>query len=267
MLRGTIKKLPKEMVVSNAKLQDISREIRDNKETPKGNGCFECEASRHFKRDCLKLRNKNEGNRNAQGWVYAVGNAEKNGNAPKNPDSNAVMGLPPTRPVEFQIDLIPGAAPVARAPYQLALSETKELSEKLQELSEKGFIRPSSSPWGASIMKDKLCNAPVLALFNGPKDFELSIKDKILAAHNKAFRAVNSLGKMLRGLDEQMKCRSDGALYYIDRIWVPLTGDVRTLIMDEAHKSKYSVHPGANKMYYDFRGMYWWPGIKKDIAL
>ncbi|GJU66036.1 putative reverse transcriptase domain-containing protein [Tanacetum coccineum] len=58
-------------------------------------------------------------------------------------------GLPPARPVEFQIDLIPGAAPVARAPYRLAPSEMKELSEQLQELSDKGFIRPSSSPWGA----------------------------------------------------------------------------------------------------------------------
>ncbi|GKD16479.1 hypothetical protein Tco_1205637, partial [Tanacetum coccineum] len=58
-------------------------------------------------------------------------------------------GLPPTRPVEFQIDLIPRAAPVARAPYRLAASEMKELSEQLQELTKKGFIRPSSSPWGA----------------------------------------------------------------------------------------------------------------------
>ncbi|GKF93228.1 hypothetical protein Tco_0279947 [Tanacetum coccineum] len=55
-------------------------------------------------------------------------------------------GLPPTRQVEFQIDLVPGAAPVARAPYRLALSEMKELSEQLKELSDKGFIRPSSSP-------------------------------------------------------------------------------------------------------------------------
>ncbi|GJR12073.1 putative reverse transcriptase domain-containing protein [Tanacetum coccineum] len=56
-------------------------------------------------------------------------------------------GLPPTRQVEFQIDLVPGAAPVARAPYRLAPSEMKELSEQLKELSDKGFIRPSSSPW------------------------------------------------------------------------------------------------------------------------
>nr|GEY73472.1 putative reverse transcriptase domain-containing protein [Tanacetum cinerariifolium] len=61
-------------------------------------------------------------------------------------------GLPPARIVEFQIYLIPGAAPVARAPYQLALSEMKELSKQLQELSDKGFIRPSSSPWGAPVL-------------------------------------------------------------------------------------------------------------------
>ncbi|GJW53278.1 putative reverse transcriptase domain-containing protein [Tanacetum coccineum] len=61
-------------------------------------------------------------------------------------------GLPPTRQVEFKIDLIPGAAPVARAPYRLAPSEMKELSEQLKELSDKGFIRPSSSPWGAPVL-------------------------------------------------------------------------------------------------------------------
>ncbi|GJY25584.1 putative reverse transcriptase domain-containing protein [Tanacetum coccineum] len=61
-------------------------------------------------------------------------------------------GIPPTRQVEFQIDLIPGAAPVARAPYRLAPSEMKELSDQLQELSDKGFIRPSSSPWGAPVL-------------------------------------------------------------------------------------------------------------------
>ncbi|GKE89320.1 hypothetical protein Tco_1566795 [Tanacetum coccineum] len=61
-------------------------------------------------------------------------------------------GLPPTRQVEFQIDLVPGAAPIARAPYRLAPSEMKELSEQLKELSDKGFIRPSSSPWGVPVI-------------------------------------------------------------------------------------------------------------------
>ncbi|GJU22007.1 putative reverse transcriptase domain-containing protein [Tanacetum coccineum] len=61
-------------------------------------------------------------------------------------------GLPPTRQVEFQIDLVPGAAPVARSPYQLALAKLQELSTQLQELSDRGFIRPSSSPWGAPVL-------------------------------------------------------------------------------------------------------------------
>ncbi|GJR03278.1 putative reverse transcriptase domain-containing protein [Tanacetum coccineum] len=106
-------------------------------------------------------------------------------------------GLPPTRQVEFQIDLVPGAAPVARAPYRLAPSEMKELSEQLKELSDKGFIRPSSSPGSseqararrasednirvdeegrALYAKFSKCefgfpNAPILALPEGSEDF------------------------------------------------------------------------------------------------
>ncbi|KAJ0513979.1 putative nucleotidyltransferase, Ribonuclease H [Helianthus annuus] len=61
-------------------------------------------------------------------------------------------GLPPQRQVEFRIDLVPGAAPVAKAPYRLAPSEMQELSTQLQELLDKGFIRPSFSPWGAPVL-------------------------------------------------------------------------------------------------------------------
>ncbi|KAI3795150.1 hypothetical protein L1987_37798 [Smallanthus sonchifolius] len=60
--------------------------------------------------------------------------------------------LPPHRQVKFQIDLTPGAAPIARAPYRLAPSELQELSTQLQELLDKGFIRPISSPWGAPVL-------------------------------------------------------------------------------------------------------------------
>ncbi|GKD36001.1 hypothetical protein Tco_1251510, partial [Tanacetum coccineum] len=61
-------------------------------------------------------------------------------------------GLPSPRQVEFRIDLVLGVAPVACAPYRLAPSEIKELSVQLQELLEKGFIRPSSSSWGALVL-------------------------------------------------------------------------------------------------------------------
>ncbi|GJS80175.1 putative reverse transcriptase domain-containing protein [Tanacetum coccineum] len=71
---------------------NVANTQKGNGATPKGNGCFECGAPGHFKRDCPKLKNKNGGNGNAQGWVYAVGNAEKRGDAPGNPDANVVTG-------------------------------------------------------------------------------------------------------------------------------------------------------------------------------
>ncbi|GJW86528.1 putative reverse transcriptase domain-containing protein [Tanacetum coccineum] len=71
---------------------------------------------------------------------------------------------------------------------------------------------------------------------------------------------------MLRSLDQQMEKKGDGGLYFMDRIWVPSIGNVRNMIMDEAHATRYSIHPGADKMYYDLRDMYWWPGMKRDIT-
>ncbi|GJT18309.1 putative reverse transcriptase domain-containing protein [Tanacetum coccineum] len=98
-------------------------------------------------------------------------------------------------------------------------------------------------------------------------DYDCEIRYHPVAVQNEASEAVNAPVEMLRGLDDQIEHRNDGALYYLDRIWVPLTGDMRTLILDEAHKSKYSVYLGAYKMYYDLRDMYCWLGMKKDIAL
>nr|GEU31089.1 putative reverse transcriptase domain-containing protein [Tanacetum cinerariifolium] len=63
-----------------------------------------------------------------------------------------LLGLPPSREVDFHIDLIPGAMPVAKSPYRLAPTEMQKLSSQLKELQEKGFIRPSSSPWGTSVL-------------------------------------------------------------------------------------------------------------------
>ncbi|GKA59107.1 putative reverse transcriptase domain-containing protein [Tanacetum coccineum] len=72
--------------------------------------------------------------------------------------------------------------------------------------------------------------------------------------------------KRLHGLDQQMERKEDESLYFMNRIWVLLVGSVRTIIMDKDHKTKYSVHPGTDKMYHDLRDMYWWPEIKRDIA-
>ncbi|GKE98235.1 putative reverse transcriptase domain-containing protein [Tanacetum coccineum] len=93
-----------------------------------------------------------------------------------------------------------------------------------------------------------------------------NIKARILEAQRESSKGVNTLAEMLKGLDKQFKRKEDGGLYLAGRIWVPVYGNLRTLIINEAHATRYSIHPGADKMYYDLRGLYWWPGMKKDIA-
>nr|GEX03869.1 hypothetical protein [Tanacetum cinerariifolium] len=360
--------------------------------------------------------------------------------------SNDLLGLPPLWEIEFRIELVPGALPIAKSPYHLAPSELEELPEQLKELQDKGFIRPSSSTWGASVLfvkkkdgsfrmcidyrelnkltvknhyllpriddlfdqlqgsqffskidlrvcrpyldrflivciddiliysktqkenvdhfrlvlellrkeklyakfskcefwlrevqflrhvidsngihvnpskieakcktfdwgeeqeltfetlKDKLCNVPVLALLNGPKDFVVyydasglglgcvlmqrgavvfvlkiwrhylyGTKSVIYTDH-KSLKHIFSQKELNMRQRRWIELFSDydceihyhpgkanvvaDALSRKERV-KPKRSDVRTLIMDEAHKSKYSVHPGADKMYYDLRG-------------
>ncbi|GJY01920.1 putative reverse transcriptase domain-containing protein, partial [Tanacetum coccineum] len=365
-------------------------------------------------------------------------------------------GLPPARPVEFQIDLIPGAAPVARAPYRLAPSEMKELSEQLQELSDKGFIRPSSSPWiddlfdqlqGSNIyskidlrsgyhqlrvreqyipktafrtryghyefqvMPFGLTNAPAdekkheehlkvnlellkkeklyakfskcefwipkvqflghvidsrgihvdlakiesikdlaspktpmkihqflgLASYYQSEDFmvycdashkglgavlmqrekviayasrQLKVYEKNYTTHDLELRSCHWL-ELLSDYDydiryhqgkanvvadalsqaqieaqklenlmnedvggiirrdipkERLEPRADGTLCLHSKSWLPCYGDLRFVIMHDSYKSKYSIHPGSEKMYQDMKKLYWWPNMKADIA-
>ncbi|GJT55724.1 reverse transcriptase domain-containing protein [Tanacetum coccineum] len=95
---------------------------------------------------------------------------------------------------------------------------------------------------------------------------QIGMRERIQVAQSEALRQENILMENLHGLDQQMEKKEGESLYFMDRMWVPLAGGMRTVVMDEAHKSKYSVHPGADKMYYDLRDRYWWPGMKRDIA-
>ncbi|GJV54105.1 putative reverse transcriptase domain-containing protein, partial [Tanacetum coccineum] len=92
------------------------------------------------------------------------------------------------------------------------------------------------------------------------------LKTKILEAQGEASKDLKAPAEWLRGLEKHFERRDDGGIYFFDRIWIPSVGGVRKLIMDEAHTSRYSIHPGADKMYYDLRDLYWWPGMKRDIA-
>ncbi|GJY60417.1 hypothetical protein Tco_0461074 [Tanacetum coccineum] len=348
-------------------------------------------------------------------------------------------GLPLIRQVEFQIDLVLGVVPVARAPYRLAPSEMEELSTQLQELSDKGFIRPSSSPWGAPVLfvkkkdgsfwmcidyrelnkltvknrylllriddlfnqlqgssvyskidlrltnaptvfidlmnqtnfgiaqegrivrqvlevrllaieglvgyyrgfikgfskiakpmtkltpksvkfnwgekeetafqtlKQKLCSAPILALPEGnqkelnmrqrrwlellsdydcelryhlrkanvvadtlsqkcrPKPLRvralvmtigLNLPVQILNTQVEASKEENYRTEDLCGMIKNLEPRADEMLCLKNRSWIPCFGNLRSLIMHESHKSKYSIHPGSDKMYQDLKKLY-----------
>ncbi|GJV68445.1 putative reverse transcriptase domain-containing protein [Tanacetum coccineum] len=369
--------------------------------------------------------------------------------------SDDLSGLPPFREIEFRIELTPGPTPVAKYPYHLAPSELEELSGQLKELQDKGFIRPSLSLWGASVLfvkkkdgsfrmcidyrelnkltvKNRYPLPRIDDLFNQLQGLQFFSKIDLRPGYHQlrvhedgiqktAFRtryghfeftvipfgltnAPDTRGacRILKALDKwkwdscrpwfienfpkiaksltilaqkslpdrpedlvvycdaseiglgcvlmqrgkviayafrQLKIHKTnyttydlelGAVVFALKIWrhylygtnslfsdydckiryhpgkanvvadalsrkervmpkrvramnttlqscikdriltaqkeVPLKGEVRTLIMDEAHKSKYSMHPGADKMYYDLRDRYWWLGMKKDIA-
>nr|GEY01502.1 hypothetical protein [Tanacetum cinerariifolium] len=287
-------------------------------------------------------------------------------------------GIPLTRQVEFRIDLVPGAAPVARAPYRLAPSQMNELADQLQELTDKGFIRPRSSvyskidlrsgshqlrvreedipktafktryghyefqdekgheehlkailellkkrsclagyyrrfiegfskiskpttkltqkkvkfEWGDKqeaafqLLKQKLCSAPILALPEGSKDFivycDASIKglgvvlmqrEKVEARKPENIKNEDIGGMLVENAknpevirEQKLEPRADGTQWLNGRSWLPCYGNLRTVIMHESHKSKYSVHLGSDKMYQDIKKLYWYPNMKADIA-
>ncbi|GJU36863.1 putative reverse transcriptase domain-containing protein, partial [Tanacetum coccineum] len=90
--------------------------------------------------------------------------------------------------------------------------------------------------------------------------------------HTEALKPENltaeDVGGMLRPdlTKERLKPRADGTLCLNNRSWLPCYGDLRTLVMHESHKSKYSIHPGSDKMYQDLKQLYWWPNMKANIA-
>ena len=67
-------------------------------------------------------------------------------------------------------------------------------------------------------------------------------------------------------MENQLEIKDDGAKYFMNRIWVPKFGNVKELVLDEDHITRYFINPGSNKMYLDLKTLYWWPNMKAKIA-
>ncbi|GJW91607.1 hypothetical protein Tco_0169160 [Tanacetum coccineum] len=93
-----------------------------------------------------------------------------------------------------------------------------------------------------------------------------NLPEQIRNAQVEACKEENIGAEEFCGEGEPFEVRSDGTKCLKGRVWLPLFGGLRGLIMLESHKSKYSIHPGSDKMYHDLRKLYWWPNMKADIA-
>ncbi|GJT70017.1 putative reverse transcriptase domain-containing protein [Tanacetum coccineum] len=95
---------------------------------------------------------------------------------------------------------------------------------------------------------------------------DLNLPSQILNAQPKAIKEENLKEENIRGVNKEFETRADGTLCIEKRSWVPRFGGLKELIMNESHTSKYSIHPGSDKMYYDLKKLYWWPNMKAEIA-
>ncbi|GJZ50813.1 putative reverse transcriptase domain-containing protein [Tanacetum coccineum] len=261
---------------------------------------------------------------------------------------NDLSGLSPIREIEFRIELIPRATPVAKSPYRLAPSKLEELSGQLRELQDKGFIRPSSSPWGAPVLfvkkndgsfrmcidyrelnkltvknrcplpmiddlfdqcqdpskikvvkryevrsflglagyyreeqelafhtlKDKLCNAPVLALPDGPKDFVVYCDASGIGLVGAVVVALKIWRHYLYGTKSLFSDYDCEIRYYPGKANVVANArsrkervkPKRVRAMNMTLQEVMGLYTTWIEYGYLLRVRYWWPEMKKDIA-
>ncbi|GJQ94021.1 putative reverse transcriptase domain-containing protein [Tanacetum coccineum] len=205
-------------------------------------------------------------------------------------------GLPPTRQVEFQIDLVPGAAPFlghvidsegihvdpAKIESIKDWTSPKSPTEIRQFLGLAGYYRRFIEGF-SKIAKPmtKLTQKKVKFEWGDKQEAAFQFLDlpkPILNAQAEARKPENIKNEDVGGMlvenaknpeairTEKLEPRVDGTLCLNGMSWLPCYGDLRTVIMHESHKSKYSIHPGSDKMYKDMKKLYWWPIWKAVIA-
>ena len=89
---------------------------------------------------------------------------------------------------------------------------------------------------------------------------------QIKEAQQESLKPENVSGKTLIGMDKKLEVKGDRAFNPMDRIWTPKLGGFRDVFMNEAEHTRYSIHPGSDKMYLELKKLYWWPNMKAEIA-
>nr|GEY20324.1 putative reverse transcriptase domain-containing protein [Tanacetum cinerariifolium] len=97
----------------------------------------------------------------------------------------------------------------------------------------------------------------------GSEEFNISYTGSLTGSN----KGRNLKEEALSGANEKLETGADGIKYLNRRAWIPKVNNLRKVVMDEAHRSRYSIHPGADKMYMDVKESYWWPGMKRNIAI
>nr|GEU85806.1 hypothetical protein [Tanacetum cinerariifolium] len=186
--------------------------------------------------------------------------------------------LPPARQVEFQIDLVPGAAPVARASYRLAPIEMHELSTYRKDheghlkliLSEGIYVDPTK----IESIKDYVSPKTPTEIVNFSV-WPVTIDDlsklyprevRTSWDQSEARKEENFINKDLHGMINKLEPHADRTLYLNNQCWISCYGDLRALIMHDSHKLKYSIHLGLDKIYKDLKNLYCSPNMEAEIA-
>ncbi|XP_070024936.1 uncharacterized protein [Nicotiana sylvestris] len=206
--------------------------------------------------------------------------------------SDELSGLPQEREIEFAIDLLPDTHPISIPPNRMASAELKELKKQLKDLLEKGFIRPSTSLWGSPVLfvwkkdgflrmcidyiqlnkalKDRLNSALVLTLPEGTDGYVIYFDASgielgcVLMQHGKDTTTPSSVTEVKeRQYEDPVLVHYRDTTSQKEKTLFEITED---RVIGETHYSRYSLHPGVTKMYHDIREVYWWDGMKKDIA-
>jgi Integrase zinc binding domain/Integrase core domain len=127
------------------------------------------------------------------------------------------------------------------------------------------LYHPGKANVVADALSRKECVAPIKV-----RSYQMVLKsdvmDKLKVVQDEAAKAANVKSERMSGQMEKLSKNEKGLKVRYGRLWVPKLGGLREKVLEEAHRSRYSIHPGSTKMYQDLRKGYWWPGMKNEVA-